>query len=75
MKVTNILKDNFNNTRTIETLTSRSFLGIKLKPIKRKFFANERRVADYWRWVELPDKILVNDELSFQLDTWLRIDI
>jgi hypothetical protein len=58
---------------TIETETDRSFLGIiKLKPKKRIFFTDRRIVGDFWEWLELPDKTLVEDRLSFQLDVWLR---
>lgn len=29
-------------------------------------------VGDFHRWVELPEKILVGGQMSFQLDAWLR---
>lgn len=75
MRVTNILKENSKGLMTIETLTDRSFLGIKLKPIKRTFIANKEYTEGYWNWVEMPNKIIVSDKLSFQLDEWLKFDI
>ncbi len=75
MRVTNILKENSKGMVTIETETQRSFLGIKLNPIKRTFIANKEFPKGYWNWVELPNKTLVGDRLSFQLNEWLRFDI
>ncbi len=75
MRVTNILKENGKGMMTIETETQRSFLGIKLKPTKRTFIANKEYPKGYWNWVELPNKTLVGDRLSFQLDEWLKFDI
>ena len=74
MRVTNILKENSKGLMTIETLTDRSFLGIKLKPIKRTFIANREYPKGYWNWVEMPNKTLVRDSLSFQLSEWLKFD-
>lgn len=75
MKVTRILKENSKSLMTIETETKRSFLGFKLNPIKRTFIANKEYAKGYWNWVELPNKIIVDDTLSFQLDRWLKFDI
>jgi len=75
MRVTNILKENNKGMVTIETETQRSFLGIKLKPTKRTFIANKEYPKGYWNWVELPNKTLVGDRLSFQLNEWLKFDI
>ena len=43
-----------------------------LKPkIKiRKFMSLERIAGDFFCWLELPDKTIVPDHLSFQLDAW-----
>ena len=65
MRVRNILKENSKGLMTIETLTDRSFLGIKLKPLKRTFIANREYPKGYWNWVEMPNKTLVEDSLSF----------
>ena len=75
MRVTNILKETSKGLMTIDTVTSRSFLGIKLKDVKRTFIANKERPKGYWNWVEMPNKTLVNDRLSFQLDEWMKFDI
>ena len=75
MRVTNILKENSKGLMTIETLTNRSFLGIKLKPIKRTFIANKEYPKGYWNWVEMPNKTIVNDRLKLQLDKLLNFDI
>ena len=56
----------------IETITDRSFLGIKLKPTFRMFIANKEFPTGYWDWYELPKLDLVYDGLSFQLDKWMR---
>ncbi|HSH50855.1 MAG TPA: hypothetical protein VK982_03940 [Bacteroidales bacterium] len=75
MRVINILKENSKGLITIETLTDRSFLGIKLKPVKRTFIANKEYPKGYWNWVEMPNKTIVPDRLSFQLSEWLKFDI
>jgi hypothetical protein len=31
--------------------------------------------GDYYRWVKLPDKMIVHDVMSFQLDSWKRMGI
>jgi hypothetical protein len=39
---------------------------------ERRFVAQSEIVSGYWRWLELPNKSMVPDTLSFQLDTWNR---
>ena len=75
MRVTNILKENSKGIMTIETETDRSFLRFKLSPIKRTFIANKEYPKGYWNWVELPNKTMVTDMMSFQLNKWLEFDI
>jgi len=75
MRVTNIKKENSKNLMTIETETERSFLGFKLKSTVRIFIANREFPKGYWNWVEMPNKTLVGDRLSFQLNEWLKFDI
>ena len=75
MRVTNIKKENSKNLMIIETETVRSFLGFKLKPTIRIFIANREFPREYWNWVEMPNKTLISDRLSFQLDEWLKFDI
>ncbi len=43
-----------------------------LKPKIRKFIAQSQLVKGYWEWLELPNKYIVYDNLSFQLDAWMR---
>lgn len=75
MRATKIRKDSSKNLMTIETLTDRSFLGIKLKSIKRTFIANKEFPEGCWNWVERPNKNIVPNRLMFQLDQWLNFDI
>jgi len=42
------------------------------KPKVREFCATRRIAGRFWQWLELPDKILVPDLLSFQLNEWLE---
>lgn len=74
MRVESIKKEHSKRLMTIETITDRKFLGIKLKPTKRTFIANKECPKGYWNWVELPDKTQVGDHLFFQLNKWLEFD-
>lgn len=40
--------------------------------VKREFLAQDHYVSKYYQWVELPNKTIVGDRLSFQLDSWLQ---
>ena len=40
----------------------------------RKFKSQGKYLPDYWKWVEMPDRLLVGDRISFQLDVWARED-
>jgi hypothetical protein len=35
-----------------------------------RYMAADRIAGNFWRWLELPDKKLVGDSKSFQLDAW-----
>ena len=37
-----------------------------------KFIATKEFPTGYWDWRELPNKTLVGDHMSFQLDSWSR---
>ena len=51
--------------------TERKFLWFK---IIEQFEALEKEFPPgYWQWLKLPDRTLVNDSLSFQLDVWNKI--
>ena len=76
MKVTNIRIENINKERPeiyIETETQRKFLWWNLKPIIRTFMTNRKIAGRFYSWVELPNKTIVPDGLSFQLDEWLDL--
>lgn len=65
MKATNI--EIGKDGKTIITTETSRFLR---KPKIRKFVASEKIVGNYYKWLELPDNLLVTDLLSFQLDSW-----
>ncbi len=39
---------------------------------KKRFEAQREICPGYWEWLELPDRILVDDRQSFQLDAWRK---
>jgi len=39
---------------------------------ERRFVAQSAYSGRYWEWLELPNKKMVHDQLSFQLDAWNR---
>ena len=47
-----------------------SYLG--LFKIQEKFIATEERPRGYWDWRRLPNKTIVTDNMSFQLDSWCK---
>lgn len=50
---------------TVET----NFLWMKKQT---RYQADGRIAGDFYRWLKLPDKTIVPDAVSFQLDAWLR---
>jgi hypothetical protein len=42
---------------------------------KREFFGLEESPKSYWKWVEMPKQTMVNGMLSFQLDTWNKMEV
>lgn len=40
---------------------------------KRSFESQKQYPKGYWTWLELPDKLIVNDALSFQLNAWNQL--
>ena len=75
MKVKEIKKEHAKPLMTIETETDRSFLCIKLKPLKRTFIANKEYPKGYWNWVELPNKTIIEPMLSFWLNNCINFDV
>ncbi len=55
--------------KTVLVTSTRRFI---LKPKIRKFIEGRKLCAGYWDWLELPDKKIIPDCLSFQLDAWNR---
>ena len=39
---------------------------------KKKFIATEQTFKKYWNWRSLPNKMMVGDSMSFQLDSWCK---
>lgn len=37
-----------------------------------KYEATEQYPKGYWNWTKLPNKTLISDAMSFQLDSWCR---
>lgn len=48
-----------------------SYFGGVFKP-KTKFIATKQYIKGHWDWRELPNKTLVGDYMSFQLDSWCK---
>ncbi len=57
-------------TKTVITTKERRFL---LWTKERKFEAQREYPTGYWEWLELPNRRLVCDATSFQLDAWNRL--
>lgn len=55
--------------KTIITTEEKVFFWKKT----RRFLAQREYPKGYWTWLELPNKTLVPDFLSFQLNEWNRI--
>jgi len=43
-----------------------------LWPKIRKFECQRQIAPSFWEWLELPERKLVSDSISFQLDVWVR---
>lgn len=55
--------------KTVLVVESKLFF---IFPRVRKFIAEREIAGEYFSWLELPEKTLVPDHLSFQLDAWKR---
>ena len=58
------------NGKTVITAEEKKLFRKKI----RKFEAQREFPPGYWDWLELPNKILVADSLSFQLNAWNKIE-
>ena len=59
-----------------EVINGKTVITVEIKSLFRKkiikFEAQKQIVSGYWDWLELPNKIIVPDRMSFQLDAWNR---
>lgn len=67
-----ISKRNISGKIVIETESEKKRLFRRPKKITRIFEAQREFPKGYWEWLELPDKLIVPDVLSLQLDAWNR---
>jgi len=49
----------------------KNFWG-KKKTITTQYIATKEYPKGYWDWRLLPDKTLIGDRMSFQLDSWCK---
>lgn len=68
MRYTNF-EDGAQPVLTVETTTRRLFR--KQMTVYTRYQATERIAGKFYTWIKLPDKTIVPDHLSFQLDEWL----
>jgi len=54
------------------TMTCEDSVLFGLFKPQKKFIATEQYVKGYWKWRQLPNKTLVGDAMSFQLDSWCK---
>jgi hypothetical protein len=53
-------------------LTCEDSVLFGLLKIQTKFIATKEYPKGYWNWRKLPNKTLVSDTMSFQLDSWCK---
>jgi hypothetical protein len=63
-------KEKCENGNIILTCEDSIFFGLIKKEIQ--FIATEEFPKGYWNWRMLPDRLLICDSISFQLDSWCR---
>jgi len=67
-----------NNIKLLETKVDeekRTILVVQSGYIfkkKTEYLAASRLVTDFYQWVKLPNKTMINDIMSFQLDLWKK---
>lgn len=64
-----MLKKEVINGKTVITVEQEWFVF----KIVNQFEAQEEMPKGYWEWLKLPNRSLVEDSLSFQLDAWNRL--
>jgi hypothetical protein len=65
-----IKKETNENGNIILTCETSVLFGLIKKEVQ--FIATEEYPRGYWNWRKLPNKTLVYDSLSFQLDSWCK---
>ena len=65
-----IKKETNENGNIILTCETSFLFGLIKKEVQ--FIATEEYPKGYWNWRKLPNKTLVHDNLSFQLDSWCK---
>lgn len=53
-------------------LTCEEPMFFSLFKSQKQFIATEEYSKGYWNWRKLPDKTLVGDHMSIQLDSWCK---
>ena len=56
------------NGHIILTCEKSTVFGLIKKEVQ--YLATEEYPSGYWNWRKLPNKVLVGDDMSFQLDSW-----
>ena len=65
-----IKKETNEKGNIILTCETSGLFGLIKKEVQ--FIATEENPKGYWNWRKLPNKTLVYDNLSFQLDSWCK---
>jgi hypothetical protein len=65
-----IRKEIKGNGNIILTCEQSILFGLVKKEVQ--FIATEEFLNGYWDWRKLPNRTLVHDNLSFQLDSWCK---
>ena len=55
--------------KTVLTTETKGFFRKKIQ----QFEAQREYPKGYWDWLELPNREMINDVLSFQLDAWNKL--
>lgn len=65
-----VLRKEIDEKGHIILICERKILGVIKK--KESYVATREYVKGYWNWRKLPDKRIVHDHLSFQLNEWCK---
>ena len=70
IKMRAIKKETNDKGNIILTCEGSVLFGL-FKP-QKQFIATEEHLKGYWNWRKLPNKTLIGDDMSFQLDSWCK---